>query len=317
MEDPETDRTTRSASVACWRCDREIDPSWNCCAACGARLRDTRTSFAVPMEVDVGFADDLYSFSWYNRLVAAIALYDSVASVDHFYVPGVRPEYAQPVEEPLAQRILRTKLYAEFIGLLESYGMLCLAIKNRNRRSILWSYFNTEPQEVDSFFQSALAVDGTPNFQKLLKLPLPATIIRACSVRTDDLAGLQYPGDAYLQHASNLRAVAELYRDAGGRNVTIYNKIKHGFLLIHGGGWMTEIPDPDSANVLIETKDAGTSSRIGFCPLSMTQEAVDRDLSNIRVVTDMGAELLALVKVLARVDLLFQRPAATTLPSQQ
>jgi hypothetical protein len=133
--------------------------------------------------------------------------------------------------------------------------------------------------------------------------------MRACSGRTDDLASLQYENDAYKPHAANLHDVAHLYRDAGGLSVRLYNKIKHGFLLIHGLGWMTPPPDPDTANILIETKDVETASRIGFCPLSMAQEAVDRDLSNIRVVTDMGAELLALVQILARLDLLFQRSA--------
>ena len=67
---------------------------------------------------------------------------------------------------------------------------------------------------------------------------------------------------------------------------------------------LTPTPDRSNANILIETKEI-EASRIGYCPLSMDQAVIDAEISNIRVVTEMGAELLALVQGLAKLKLLF------------
>jgi hypothetical protein len=136
----------------CWKCGKNVDAEWLCCPYCAIRLRDTRVPSLPQPERDVHFLKDLYSFGWYNRDLAAIVLYESVAKVNHYYNVGRLENHKPLVEAGRAQKILRLKIFAEYIALLEAFGYLCIAIRDRRSKSIPWTYLNTDPQEVVQFY---------------------------------------------------------------------------------------------------------------------------------------------------------------------
>ena len=282
----------------CWRCKKGIDRAWEFCPFCSARLRDTRTPTPPQGKRDVLFLQDLYSFGWYNRDITAMVLYDSVADIMRYYDPN-RVETDRPLIEPdRAQKILRTKLFAELLALLEGFGVLCLSIRERKRKSVLWTFLNAEPQEVTQFYQQVLSSSQTSNVKRLLNLPSRTEIEKAVSsFPSSPLADIQDLNKQYESLGTNIRVLAELYRDNVGANVRIYNKVKHVFSIIDGQRWVEPPVDPEMVAVLVE--DTGLVGR-----LPMSQERANMEINNIRVVTLMGAELLALSIALHRLNLL-------------
>lgn len=254
---------------------------------------------------DVAFVYDLYSWSWYNKQVTAIVLYSAILEISRYFDPARQTQHILPIEPLRAQKILRAKLFAEFVSLLESFGILCLAIRNRSKKSILWSFLNTEPQEVNQFFQNVLQKKKL-SVHGLLKLPRPSEFNRATSDADSPLSGLNYPQDTYNTYVANIRLIAEMYRDAGGLNVITYNKIKHGFNVFEGTALIEPPLDLSDAHVIVETSKLLESGRLGKRSLSLDQDKVDVELENIKRVTDMGSELLALVITLDKIGLLYR-----------
>jgi len=125
-----------STKGQCWRCNAAKDPNWAFCPACGARLKETRNPSPPNPALDVSFLYDLYSFGWYNRHVSSVALYEAAATIGHFYVPEVQEHFRLEVEPPCAQSILRAKIFAEYVALLE-----------RNVRRALSRYHQTQATE--------------------------------------------------------------------------------------------------------------------------------------------------------------------------
>lgn len=82
------------------------------------------------------FLYDIYSFGWYNRHVSTVGLYEAAATINHLYEPEVLEPFRLEVELPCAQQILRAKIFAEYVSLLETFGVLCIAITKRKRQAL-------------------------------------------------------------------------------------------------------------------------------------------------------------------------------------
>ncbi len=227
-----------------------------------------------------------------------------LADVSRLY-DATRTEESKPlVEELRAQKLLRAKIFTEFVSLIEAFGVLCVAIRSRRERSLIWSFVNIEPQEVAQFFDSVLSHKEV-NLQQVLKLPQQSRFDKALkNIRDGPLAGFAFPRDVYAVYGKNLRLIAESYRASGGINVTTYNKLKHGFLAVEGVGWISPVPDVESAHILVEVGEI-KEGRIGIRPLRLDQAEIDMERTNIQTITLMGSELLALILALDELKLLY------------
>jgi hypothetical protein len=72
-------------------------------------------SFTPEPELDVKFLEDLYSFGWYNQHVSAIVLYDAGANIPRY--DQAKDIFSPMVEHNMMQKILRAKIFAEYIAL--------------------------------------------------------------------------------------------------------------------------------------------------------------------------------------------------------
>lgn len=300
-----------STSEHCWRCRKHKKPAWIFCPYCGARLQDTRTPTPPNRTVDVKFLRDLYNYGWYNHHEGMVVLYDAIAGIQRFYPPHLPPdlpkEYRLTVEAGRAQRILRPKMYAECMAQYEAFGMLCLAVANRKTRSMVWSYLNTQPEEVTQFYQRILNAPRPPSMQKLLNLPRVSEVSKALTALEQDHPELAaqhahlVEGARYDYEAQNENFVrtAHTYLGNDSANVRIYNKIKHGFVVIEGQDWFTPPLEPDATYVLV--KEDGQ-----IAPLKMTQAQVDEEMKNTHDLMTIGAEIIALCIGIDEVDLLYK-----------
>ncbi|HLV98517.1 MAG TPA: hypothetical protein VKT82_07535 [Ktedonobacterales bacterium] len=301
---------TTSPSQQCWRCHRHKKPAWNTCPFCGAHLRDARTPAPPNLTVDLKFLRDLYNYGWYNRHEGMVALYDVVADIQRFFPPHIAPdlpeEYRFTCEPARVQRILRAKIFAECMAQYEAFGMLCLTVANRKSQSIIWSYLNTQPEEVTQFYQRILN-SSAPSLQKLLNLPRLSEVIRALTAleqahpeRAAQLAPLVESAKYdYAAHNENLVLIARAYLGNKSANVQIYNKIKHGFAVIEGQDWFTPPLAPDETFVLI--KDDGQVAR-----LKMGQSDVDEEMKVVHAIMKFGVEIIALCIMLDEFGMLYQ-----------
>ena len=295
-----------SPKSVCWRCKVPKDSSWNYCPNCNARLKETRNPSPPNPERDISFLYDLFSFGWYNHHVGAVALYESAATINHFYGSGLPEHYSLVVEAPRSQKILRAKIFAEFIALLEVFGVLCLAIAKRKQQSFMWTYLNADPQDVTQFYDRVISAPSPP-LQRLLALPRLSDIKKALASGVNiQIAGL--PDDLpqldidhfiydYENHIENVVLVARMYREQNSANVLIYNKIKHVFPMVEGAYWLDRPLGPQQAGIAID--DKGT-----IAPLPMGDMEVDIEILNTHLVTRTGAELMAVCLGLARLGLL-------------
>ena len=289
----------------CWRCHATREPNWAFCPGCGARLIDTRNASPPNPPLDVSFLYDLYSFGWYNHHISAVALYDAGATITRFYEPeSLKEHFCLEVEPPCAQSILRAKIFAEYVALLETFGVLCVAITKLKQQSLMWTYLNTEPQDVAQFYDRVLAL-GPKSLERLLKLPSLSFIKKAiASGFKRTLPG--WPNDTaqfdtqhviydYVQQSQNIVQMAKSYRES--ENVRIYNKIKHVFPMVNGQNWLH--PPLDPHYVAFAINDSGLLAR-----LPMTPDEVEREVNEIFQVMRIGLELMALYLSLYRVGAL-------------
>ncbi len=295
----------KKKKTVCWRCKKAVRPSWIFCPHCAVKLRDTRTKSSPIRPREIGFLNDLYSFGWYNHGVTSTIAFEDMRDIQRYYPSSNRDDFAESdypmlnIEPDRAQKILRAKIFADYMALLESFGFLCIAIRNRRKTSILWSYMNTEPQEVTQFYNQIRAYRTPPSLTKLLKLPSSSQITDAVRAMPSDLFGKEPNlNDDYRELPQRLQIVAEMYTANSSANVRIYNKIKHGFCAIEGEGWVNP-PILDEELAILVDED-GLVAR-----LPMTDERVLMELENIRTVTAIGAEFLALCIALDRINLLF------------
>lgn len=299
---------SKSNKNVCWRCKVEKDATWSFCPHCSARLIDTRTPSPPNPDLDVAFLYDIYSFGWYNHHVSAVALYQVAATITQFYNSQPHESFRIVIEPPAAQCILRAKIFAEYVALFEAFGVLCIAISKRRKQSVMWTYLNTEPQDVAQFYDSirdTVRSTSTQSLQNLLKLPSESQVRKALtSGFKKSLAGL--PDEKvqlntedfiydYEHHSQNLVNIAKTYRES--ENVRIYNKIKHVFPMVNGMNWLNPPLDPQYVAFAID--DKGVLAR-----LPMQSGEVEKEVEQIQIVVETGLELMALYLSLYRLGLL-------------
>jgi hypothetical protein len=299
----------------CWKCKADKEATWTFCPICGSRIKDTRNPSPPNPLRDTYFLYDLYSFGWYNHHVAALVLYDATAAIDHWDNSNIPENQQLIVEKGAAQQILRSKIFAENIALLEAFGTLCLAIAKRKTQSFMWTFLNTDPQDVTQFYDNIIS-SKPKSLQRLLKLPSLRLVQEAIDAGTNlSIPGLpdltepitieQVRYD-YEAHCENFIRIAQTYREPLGgasnehkyNNVTIYNKIKHIFSLVKGHNWLDRPIESAIAGIVLDDK-------VTIAPLPMSQAGVDDEISNIYRVTITGAEIMALWFLLHRLGVLF------------
>jgi len=123
------------------------------------------------------------------------------------------------------QKVLTAKIAAESIAALEDLGALAWSVSNRGNGGIIRNYLSYKPKNVDAFYKR---VGRGESLGDMLKLP-----------RDDEIAHVLGEDDRELlrQSLAELQRVFEVaakdYLELDGKLVVTYNKIKHGFVVIH------------------------------------------------------------------------------------
>ena len=163
------------------------------------------------------------------------------------------------------------------------------------------------PAQVAQFFANVAAQGERLSLSSALKLPPPKRINKALASSSEEwVRRLTLPDDAHASLSVVLGQLAGMWTDHDQLVVEAYNKIKHGFVVITGSGWLDPTSDEDEfpgeppplsiPSRLDLRADGGI--RVGCFRIRRTQEALDVDLQNIREITRFGSELLATVLVL-------------------
>ncbi|HSH76999.1 MAG TPA: hypothetical protein VLA19_00530 [Herpetosiphonaceae bacterium] len=259
-------------------------------------------------DADVDFLCDLFTRGWENHHVGAVALYRAIADPDSFFDPDAPDNLRMRVEPGTLQRILRTKIVAEYVALLEVLGVLCITIRNRRRRSMRWSYLNTQPRDVTAFYHEIR--DRVEKKQEItpatvLELPNLHELERVVTPQPEGIPAKFLEGVTYLyaNFENVITTATELYTGNEALSVRAYNKIKHVFPMIYGYGcdgklWLNDELPPGGAAILIDHE--GTVVR-----LSLTQQEADGELASIQILTDFGSSLINCCIVLHQLGHLF------------
>jgi hypothetical protein len=276
-------------NVTCWKCKAEIPCDFNYCCHCGNKLKNSSALPLPETTKDILFLKDLYNFGWYNRYDTAVSLYESV-----FNISDIQLKYNAFSDPSRFQRILVAKIFCEYMGLLESTGMLLLSISRRNSVSFSWSYSHTEPYEVTQFYLRIKNIKRL-NVGKLLNFPTITVIEEAAKAVGLSAYEQKTLKDSYRNIASNLKLLADQYLNKDGLLVRYYNKLKHGFSIIEGE-WVQ--PPLESDKIAIYTHDG-----VGY--LSPKQDNVLQQIENIRNITLIGAEMIATCLALNKINALY------------
>jgi len=241
-------------------------------------------------KMDTAFLYDIFSFGWYNRLVSALAIYDQIVRIKDFST-----SYDLLVSPNRAQKILRAKLFAEYVALLESLGGLCISLKERHDSSIRETFVSVQPCQIAVFYNNILQ-SKSDSIAKHLKFPSPEKLRDAAYAKELKGIDLTYIKNSYRKLGVGIKEVAKQYTVKKSLLVRNYNKIKHCFPVVEGTDWLVPpIPDDHVAVYSIES--------IGY--ITMTQKDAVKEIDNIRTITIIGSELLAMCKCLSDSDLLF------------
>lgn len=256
----------------------------------GCSMEQIHQHILQQRETDVAFLYDIYSYAWYNRLVSALSAYDHIV-----YAKEFSSRYDLMVEPNRVQKILRTKIFAEYVALLESFGGLCVALKQRDVKSIRETFVNVEPCQIKEFYDYALKCKRN-SILKLLNFPKPEKLSDAAQAKglNDlDLTGFKI---SYRHLGEKIKEIAMQYVSNNSLLVRNYNKVKHCFPVIEGVNWI--VPPIPEDRIAIYSMDS-----IGY--LTMDQEQVVNHIESMRNVTIIGSELLAMCKCLSDSNLLF------------
>lgn len=266
------------------------------CTKCGSKIQEQKPK-RNPDDRDYEIMLDLYSSGWHNRQITAIALYDALSSIERYSQKDVRPEFRNPIEPRRAQKILRAKIFSEYIAQLEAFGMLCVAIKNRNTYSFAWSLSNTKPSEVVNFYHG-ISKNPPKSLVSLMKFPQISKFNAFSKKFPDIINGLAYPKsehDTILQHIGN---IAKEYTEIDGRRVKLYNKFKHGFLLMDGGALSFWDVPTDKVSAITDV----SNDVLEFTSIPDTQDAIDSEIQSIIETTKVGSELMALCMIVKKME---------------
>lgn len=248
-------------------------------------------------KMDTDFLYDIFSFGWYNRLVSALAIYDQIVRIKEF-----SKSYDLIVQPNRAQKILRAKLFAEYVALLESFGGLCISLKERHNSSIRETFINVQPCDIAVFYNNILQ-SKSDSIAKHLKFPSPEKLKDAAEAKELKEIDLSYIKTSYRKLGVSIKEVAKQYTAKKSLLVRNYNKIKHCFPVVEGTDWL-EPPIPDD-HVAVYSIDS-----IGF--ITMNQKDAVKEIENIRTITIIGSELLAMCKCLTDSGLLFSHRDKST-----
>ncbi len=167
--------------------------------------------------LDREFLEDYASFGVYNHKLVADIL--SVA------MDGASKD---------AMKILSVKIYAEFISAIEDFAGLCIAIRDREKMSILGSYmfFGTKFKGrkiigPGRFLSEAIDAEG--DVASLFDFPGLSELVGS---KTDD-GQIDYKA-TYSFLTESIMMAASWYRIENRMAVGTYNKTKHGFVVTRG-----------------------------------------------------------------------------------
>lgn len=129
----------------------------------------------------------------------------------------------QEATEPLPQKVLTARMAAEAVAALENVGALGWSISKRHDKGILRRYLSYGVNNVLAFYKSV----GQSALRDLWQLP-PTEEVASRLSATDAQAFER--GLSGLEQA--LRTAARNYLVQGDMVRKLYNKVKHGFLVV-------------------------------------------------------------------------------------
>ena len=277
----------------CWRCSNQIEINWAYCASCGVMLKDQRNALTPIPDADIEFLRNFYSYGWYSRHTSCIALYEGILSLKNYCATERPTQFQVVIEEERARKVLRTLIHAEYMALIEAFGYLCISIRDRNKKSILWSYLNTQPQEVDQFFHSLLSTSQPRSLAELLHLSSKNKLLINLKKTLPADVAKQIDSALFDVHAANIRLICETYCDQDKLNVRAYNKIKHGFPIVDSKELLKTSGDLNKIAVIVYGPTLENNA-VGIWRLSMDQERANQDMANVHSLTLLGAEITAI-----------------------
>lgn len=167
--------------------------------------------------LDHEFLEEYATFGAYNHKLIADILFEAMSSASEDAI-----------------KILSVKIYAEFISAIEDFAGLCIALRDRDKMSILGSYmfFGTKFKGrkiigPGQFFREAIRVDGEPD--KLFHFPTLEGLEKKASL--DEQKGYE---STYTFLKETILMAASWYRIENRMAIGTYNKTKHGFVVTRG-----------------------------------------------------------------------------------
>lgn len=234
---------------------------------------------------DLLFLTDLLGMAKANRLVNAHLLDQAARS-------GAVPE---GLDRQRYHKILRVKLFQEFVLGVEEVGALCFAVRERGDNGILFQYLNYDVKDIATFYREVLGNVFAP-LDVLLALPSRGEI--KARVASDEAERIFLFFEVY---GNWLRQGADVYVENEKAAVRAMNKAKHGFTVVNDPALIgSRGPHGiDEVTILIgntwEDGDAGPEWSFDYTPLFITDEERDRDLQLLKSMYEVQGELISIL----------------------
>jgi hypothetical protein len=147
------------------------------------------------------------------------------------------------VEAARYEKILRAKMFQEYVLGLEELGALCHAVRRRYENGILYQYLNYKPENVEAFYQ-LVRQERQVHLDQLLMLP--ARYEMRAKLSPEQATEMFEFFDNFSEW---LPQCAEAYLTEP--MVDAMNKIKHGFVIIEDASVLAQLNLPEPSDVAV------------------------------------------------------------------
>jgi hypothetical protein len=205
--------------------------------------------------------------------------------------------------EPAERHVLFSRLFGEFAGTLETYAAWAWALRSRfDRGSFLDAYLGYTNADVGNFYK--VVADHEGDLSDLLRLPLSDRIVEVTMARNAELPKEGYRESLRAQY-DRLKEAADMYFQTDRVIVDAYNKTKHGAPMIR----LFEPESPQTYEIILRNPNRGEGEPpYRFASFTVDDESIEKQRSNIEIMTTHIRDLAAVTKVLLDADLLYERP---------
>lgn len=159
--------------------------------------------------------------------------YQGFASRGHLVTASALRERMHTSDEADERKLLAVRVYAEFIAALEDLGALCIAIRHRNDdMGLVYGYLTYgQTRNAHAPKTSLREIFKLISTGNVLAVTLCLPTIKDISQAAPELMETALP-QLYAETNMILNQVGKTYLHDNGTLVRIYNKTKHGFVVI-------------------------------------------------------------------------------------